>query len=106
MIKKKAMTWEELAQEYKKETGQFAMVRPMDFITKWAESRPDRFFYNKREGTFHLKKDKVKKKKPKSKEDVLIEHIIRLQKTLVECLMDIDQLKKEVIKIKTNEKKV
>lgn len=37
------ITWEELAEVYKKETGHSAKVRPMQSIFDWAVSRTDLF---------------------------------------------------------------
>jgi hypothetical protein len=42
----KDLTWDELAEIYKKETGGTARTKPMDSIFKWAKSRPDIFTYN------------------------------------------------------------
>lgn len=39
------LTWDEVADIYKKETGCSARIQPMDKIFKWAESRPDLFTY-------------------------------------------------------------
>ena len=38
-----ALTWDELADVYKKETGRTARIQPMDTIFEWAERRTDIF---------------------------------------------------------------
>ncbi len=37
----KELTWEELADFYKKKTGQSAKIRPMDDIFEWAERQEE-----------------------------------------------------------------
>jgi len=49
-----ALTWEDLADMYKKATGSSAKVRPMDEIFEWAEKQPG-VVLNERDGTLHKK---------------------------------------------------
>lgn len=48
-----ALTWDDLAEEYKKVTGQSAKTRPMDSIFEWAEVQKDKFYVNQEKGTIH-----------------------------------------------------
>lgn len=48
-----ALTWDDLAEEYKKVTGQSAKTRPMDSIFEWAENQPDKYHVNQEKGTLH-----------------------------------------------------
>ena len=48
-------TWEDLAEAYKKRTGNSAKIRPMDNIFDWAEKQKDLFKLNK-DGTLTILK--------------------------------------------------
>ena len=49
----KALTWDNLANEYKKATGRTALTRPMEAIFEWAEKQNDKFFVDPDKGTIH-----------------------------------------------------
>jgi len=51
---KKAITWDELADVYARETGGKARIQPMEKIFDWAVGRKDIFKLNK-DGTLSLK---------------------------------------------------
>lgn len=42
--KKKALTWEDLANYYDKFTGGTARTRPMHKVFEWAEKQTDKFY--------------------------------------------------------------
>lgn len=48
-----ALTWDNLAEEYHKSTGQSARIKPMDSIFNWAEKQTDKFYVDKNKGTIH-----------------------------------------------------
>jgi hypothetical protein len=50
-----AITWDELADIYKKHTGRSARIHPMSEVLKWAESQP-KLFYVDNEGYLYLRK--------------------------------------------------
>lgn len=49
----KALTWDDLADEYKKVTGRNARTRPMDAIFDWAKRKKDKFFIDDEKCTIH-----------------------------------------------------
>ena len=49
----KALTWDNLADEYKKVTGSSACIQSMDSIFDWAEKQTNIFFVNPEKGTIH-----------------------------------------------------
>ena len=49
----KALTWDNLANEYKKTTGCTARTQPMEGIFEWAEKQNDKFFVDPDKGTIH-----------------------------------------------------
>jgi hypothetical protein len=49
----KALTWDNLANEYKKATGNSAYTRSMDSIFCWAEKQTDKFFVDNNKHTIH-----------------------------------------------------
>jgi len=49
----KALTWDELADEYDKDTGARARTMKMDTVFEWAERQTKRFFVDPVEGTIH-----------------------------------------------------
>lgn len=49
----KALTWDDLANEYGRLTGGKARIKPMDSIFKWAENRKEDFYVDPKEGTIH-----------------------------------------------------
>lgn len=49
----KALTWDDLADDYKKVTGRSARVRPMEEIFNWAERQTKRYLVDPDEGTLH-----------------------------------------------------
>ena len=49
----KALTWDDLAKEYKKATGNSAYVRSMDSIFYWAEKQTDKFYVDHDKQTIH-----------------------------------------------------
>ena len=49
----KALTWDDLANEYKKATGYTARIQPMEAVFEWAEKQNDKFFVNYDEKTIH-----------------------------------------------------
>jgi len=53
----KALTWDDLGNEYKKATGCSAYTRPMEVIFEWAEKQNDKFFVDYDKCTIH----KIKK---------------------------------------------
>ncbi len=53
-MKNDAITWDELADIYARETGGKARIMPMGGIFEWAESRDDLFQLNE-DGTLSLK---------------------------------------------------
>ena len=56
----KALTWDDLANEYKKETGNTAHIQPMEAIFDWAERQDDKFFVDPDKKTIHkIKKNRV-----------------------------------------------
>ena len=48
-----ALTWDELADEYDKETGGCARIQPMEVVSDWAERQTKKFFVDPKEGTIH-----------------------------------------------------
>ena len=56
----KALTWDDLANEYKKATGRTGRIQPMEVIFHWAERQDDKFFVDHNEKTIHkiIKKEK------------------------------------------------
>lgn len=52
-MKNKAITWEELADDYKKHTGRPAKILPMDQVFKWGKKQKHLYKYNKKKGTLH-----------------------------------------------------
>jgi len=55
----KALTWDDLAKEYKKVTGRSALTRPMESVFDWAKRQDDKFYVNPDEGTIHKITKKV-----------------------------------------------
>ena len=53
----KALTWDDLADEYKKATGSSARTKSMDSIFEWAEKQINKFFVDREKHTIH----KIKK---------------------------------------------
>jgi len=50
----KALTWDDLANEYDKyHSGRRARTLPMDTVFNWAERQTDKFKVKKKEGTIH-----------------------------------------------------
>ena len=49
-----ALSWDEIAKIYDKETGGCARIKTMDNVGRWAESRKDLIYVCPQEGTFHL----------------------------------------------------
>lgn len=49
----KALTWDELADEYDKTTGGRARTELMDTIFEWAERQTSKFFVDPVKGTIH-----------------------------------------------------
>jgi len=49
----KALTWDDLANEYKKVTGKSAYIKSMDSIFGWAEKQTDKFFVSQKQKTIH-----------------------------------------------------
>ena len=49
----KALTWDDLAKEYKKATGNSAYTRSLQSIFNWAEKQTDKFFVEPNEYTIH-----------------------------------------------------
>ena len=49
----KALTWDNLAKEYKKVTGSSACIQSMDSIFEWAEKQNDKFIIDSIKGTIH-----------------------------------------------------
>ena len=56
----KALTWDDLANEYKKATGNSAYVRSMESIFDWAEKQTDEFCVDPNKGTIHKFRKEVK----------------------------------------------
>ena len=50
----KAITWDELADDYRRATGRTAKTRPMETIFAWAEAQTDKYIVHK-DGTLHRK---------------------------------------------------
>jgi hypothetical protein len=50
----KEVTWEELADIYKKETGKSAKIKPMQSIFEWALSRVDLFKPSTDDGLIYI----------------------------------------------------
>ena len=53
MTLSKALTWDNLANEYKKITGRSAYIKSMDSIFDWAEKQTDKFYVNPEKRTIH-----------------------------------------------------
>ena len=51
----KALTWDDLANEYKKATGKSAYIKSIDSIFYWAEKQTDKFFVDHDKHTIHKK---------------------------------------------------
>jgi len=49
----KALTWDQLANAYKKATGNSAKIRPMDDIFDWAKNQKSKYYVHPKEGTLH-----------------------------------------------------
>ena len=54
-MNRRALTWDDIADIYDKETGGHARTKPMDRIADWAESRNDLFDVDPKDGSFYLK---------------------------------------------------
>jgi hypothetical protein len=54
MVTKKEVTWDELADIYKKYTGRSAKIQPMDSIFNWALSRKDLFMPSDDDGLYFI----------------------------------------------------
>ncbi len=61
----KVLTWDGLANEYKKATGRTARTQPMDKIFDWAEKQNDKFFVDYDKKTIHKIKKEVNLMKTK-----------------------------------------
>ncbi len=55
----KALTWEELARIFDKETGGAAMTLSLDAVASWAASRKDLFAIGQ-DGTIYLRTEKTR----------------------------------------------
>ena len=53
MKKSKALTWDDLAEDYKKATGESAKIRPMDAIFEWAEKQTEKYYVDPKVGSIH-----------------------------------------------------
>lgn len=53
MKNSKALTWDDLANEYKKATGNSAYTKSMDSIFDWAEKQTNKFFVDPNKHTIH-----------------------------------------------------
>jgi len=51
----KALTWDDLADEYKKDTGNSARTRSMNSIFHWAEKQTNKFYVDYDKQTIHKK---------------------------------------------------
>ena len=54
MINNKALTWEELANIFNKNTGRRARILPMEVVFNWAAQQTDKFYVST-DGTIHKK---------------------------------------------------
>ena len=54
----KALTWDDLANEYKKSTGNSARTKSMESIFNWAEKQTNKFFVDYDKKTIHKIKEK------------------------------------------------
>lgn len=48
-----ALTWDDLANDYKRITGGTARTQPMDKIFSWAEKRTDLYYVDPKKQTLH-----------------------------------------------------
>ena len=56
----KPLTWDDLANEYKKATGTSARIKSMDSIFYWAQKQTDKFFVDHDKQTIHkIKGEKI-----------------------------------------------
>ena len=55
----KALSWDDLANEYAKVTGHTARTRPMEAIFDWAEKQTDKFFVDYDKCTIHKVRKEV-----------------------------------------------
>ena len=53
MTLSKALTWDNLADEYKKVTGRSAYIKSLNSIFDWAKKQTDKFFVDQKQGTIH-----------------------------------------------------
>ena len=52
-----ALTWDDLADEYFKETGQYARTKPMSSVLYWAEQQKDKFYFSSKGKMYKIIKD-------------------------------------------------
>ena len=54
---KKPLINDDIADVYKKQTGDSMRIKPLSFAVQWALKRKDLFFWDEKEDLFYLKED-------------------------------------------------